>query len=180
MKRIISIKEWKSFNENMLVPRNIEGRKDKLRQQRIILLSKDIIEGDLVIDETFEGIPEELIKVKEIKGNVSLLLFNDHILFWLKDVKIYGNFSCAENNLTSLENCPQYISGSFDCSNNDINSFEHGPVYVGGDYICYNNTYVLDTKYLAKYIGGNLYCSKKLDITTMSKNIIIKGKIIKY
>lgn len=140
---ITTIKEWKKFNENILVPRNLEGRKEKLRQQNIKLLSQDVIEGNLEIDESFDGIPEELVKVKEINGHVRLTTNIDYIPSWLKDVKIYGSFECQFNKLKTLENCPQYIGGSFYCNDNKLTSLEGCPKYIGGSFSCERNYKIL-------------------------------------
>lgn len=134
----------KNFNyeyieESVLVPRNLEGRKEKLRQMNIQLLSQEVIEGNLTIDETFENIPLELIKVKEINGNVSSMIKKGYIPSWLKNVKVYKSFNCSHNNLTSLENCPQYVGGYFICNHNQLTSLEGCPKYIGGDFYCNNN-----------------------------------------
>jgi hypothetical protein len=34
--------------------------------------------------------------------------------------RVKGEFSCSYNNLTTLKNCPDFISGSFYCSNNNL------------------------------------------------------------
>lgn len=133
----------KYVKENILVPRNIEGRKEKLRQDIIKLLSQKVIEGDLDIDKTFEGIPPELVKVKEINGDVWLTIRKGYIPSWLKNVKIYGNFKCTYNKLTSLENCPQYVRGYFWCDNNELTSLEGCPKYIGGDLYCRDNETIL-------------------------------------
>ena len=99
-----------------------------------------IIEGNIVIDKTFEGIPAELVKVKEIKGDVRISIFLNKIPVWLKDVKIYGYFDCSGCNLTSLEHCPQYIDDDFDCVNNNLISLEGCPKFIGGDLICHDNS----------------------------------------
>ncbi len=152
---ITSIKEWKKFNENILVPRNLDWRKDKLKQYNIQLLSQEVIEGDLDIDESFEGIPDELVKVKEIKGDVDLILEKGYIPSWLKDVKIYGYFDCSWNKLENLENCPQYIGGTFWCDNNKLTSLNGCPKFIGKNFLCYNNNEILE----------------------LPKNVEIKGKL---
>lgn len=141
---------------NILVPRNIEGRKEKLHQMNIQLLSQEVIEGDLVIDKSFEGIPEEFIKVKEIKGNVWLEIKKGYIPLWLKVVKIYGDFYCVNNYLKSLDNCPQYVGKRFSCSHNELTSLEGCP----------------------QYVGGNFYCRQNIKILHLTKLIQLKGKFI--
>ena len=49
-------------------------------------------------------------------------------------------FSCADNNLTSLEVAPQSVGGDFDCSHNELKSLEGAPRSVGGDFSCFYNS----------------------------------------
>jgi len=139
------MKLYNYIRENILVPRNLEGRKEKLRQVNIQLLSQEVIECDrLNIDESFEGIPDKLVKVKEIKGDVWLTLQKGYIPSWLKDVKIYGWFDCSHNKLTSLENCPQYVGRSFFCNRNKLETLEGCPKYIGKDFYCLYNAKILE------------------------------------
>lgn len=141
---IKTIKEWKQYNESILVPRNLEGRKDKLRQDRIKLLSQEVIEGYLEIDESFEGIGYQSVKVKEIRGNVDLTINKGYIPTWLRNVKIIGYFYCSNNKLTSLDNCPYFVVGDFFCSNNKLTSLNECPKYTGGDFYCRKNLVKLE------------------------------------
>jgi hypothetical protein len=50
--------------------------------------------------------------------------------------KVSGYFECRMNNLTSLENCPNYVGGSFDCEYNKLTTLEGCPIYVGGNIWC--------------------------------------------
>lgn len=149
------VKRFKMLRKNILVPRNIEGRKEKLRQDRIRLLSHEVIEGDLDIDDTFEAVPEEFIKIKEIRGELNLPVSTDYIPSWLKNIKIYKDFCCSGLGLISLENCPQYVGGDFYCNDNSLISLEGCPKYIGGDIWCYRN-------------------NKKL---TLPEGVELKGKI---
>jgi hypothetical protein len=53
--------------------------------------------------------------------------------------KVYGNFYCDSNNITSLKGSPNWVSGNFECSNNNIKSLEHSPKFVGGYFSCSSN-----------------------------------------
>lgn len=53
--------------------------------------------------------------------------------------KIYGDFICSNNKLTSLEGCPKIVRGSFVCDNNKLTSLEFGPYDVEGHYECEHN-----------------------------------------
>jgi len=143
--------------ENLLVPRNLEGRLDKLKQMNYKLLQQEIIEGYLSIDESFEFTFDNIsIKTKEINGDVRIRL--QHIPEWFQNIKINGYFNCSFCNLTSLKGCPKYIK-DFDCSWNKLNSLEFCPEYVGNDFYCYFNK----TKFTKEYVRslcevkGNIY-----------------------
>ncbi len=169
------MKLYSYIKENILVPRNIEGRKEKLRQYNIQLLSQKVIEGDLRIDDTFEDITDELIKVKEIKGGVWLEIQKGYIPSWLKNVKISGWFTCDNCNLTSLENCPQYIGSSFFCDNNYLTSLEGCPQYVGRNFRC-NNNKLISLEGCPKYVGENFYCHNNKEILELPEGVELKGK----
>ena len=107
--------------ENLLVPRNIEGRKEKLKQMNIKLLSQEVIDGNLELDESFMDIDAKFVKLKKVNGSVWLFGGKwTEIPEWLKDVEITKNFICSGNKLTLLKNCPQKIGGNFICSNNKV------------------------------------------------------------
>jgi hypothetical protein len=57
---------------NLLVPRNLEGRKEKLKQLNIKLLPQEVIDEYLEIDESFMNINSKLVKLKKVKGYVWL------------------------------------------------------------------------------------------------------------
>ena len=57
----------------------------------------------------------------------------------LKFRKVSGNFSCYDNQLTSLMGCPQSIGGDFECSFNKLTSLKGSPQTVGGDFSCRDN-----------------------------------------
>ena len=83
---------------NILVPRNIEGRKEKLKQINIKLLSQEVIDGDLDLDESFMDIDPKFVKLKKVNGYVWLTGGKwTEISEWLKDVEITGSFYCYGN-----------------------------------------------------------------------------------
>ena len=60
----------------------------------------------------------------------------------------------------NLKSFPDYIqfnkiTHNFSCSQNELSSLKGGPLYVGGNFYCYQNN-LTSLKYLPKYIGGNL------------------------
>ena len=140
--------------ENILVPRNLEGRKEKLKQMNIKLLSQEVIDGDLELDDSFMNINPKFVKVKKVNGNVSLSGYKwTEIPEWLKDVEIIGFFNCSYNNLTTLKNCPQKIYKVFACSHNELVSLEGCPKNIKGDFYCSNNKVKLELPGYVKLKG---------------------------
>ena len=74
-----------------------------------------------------------------VNGNVDLGEGNFKELPYKFD-RVYGHFDIGSNqNLTSLKNCPNYVSDSFACDFcPKLNSLEGCPKKVGGDFHCYN------------------------------------------
>ena len=52
---------------------------------------------------------------------------------------VSGDFSCGENELTSLQGSPKFVGGGFDCSYNQLTNLEGGPQSVGGNFWCFEN-----------------------------------------
>ncbi len=71
--------------------------------------------------------------------------------------KISGRFNIADNKITSLENCPKYISEYFTCTDNLIKTLEGGPEYVGTNYYC-NNNKLITLKGCTEEIYGVFNC----------------------
>jgi hypothetical protein len=53
--------------------------------------------------------------------------------------KVTGDFWCNNNQLTTLEGCPQTVVGSFLCYNNQLTSLEGCPQTVGAHFSCHSN-----------------------------------------
>ena len=141
--------------ENILIPRNIEGRKDKLKQMNIRLLSQEVIDGELKLDESFMDIDPKFVKIKKVDGNVWLTGGEwTEIPVWLKDVEITGNFICSFNKLTTLKNCPQNIGGYFWCYNNLLTSLEGCPKIIERGFYCDNNKVKLELPAYVKLKGN--------------------------
>ena len=60
--------------------------------------------------------------------------------------RITGDFSCHNNQLTSLKGCPSSVGGDFSCSGNKLTSLKGCPSSVGGDFYCSNNQLTNATK----------------------------------
>jgi len=125
---------------NLLVPRNLEGRKEKRKQMIIRMLSQEMIDGNLELDESFMDIDPKFVKLKKVNGDVYLNGGQwTEIPAWLKDVEIGGFFNCSYNKLTTLKNCPQKIGRSFYCHNNQLISLEGCPETIVGSFSCSGN-----------------------------------------
>jgi len=161
------ITNFKQFvNENLLVPRNLEGRKEKLKQINIKLLSQEVIDGELKLDESFMDIDPKFVKLKKVNGDVWLTGEQwTEIPAWLKDVEVNGDFNCYNNKLTTLKNCPRKIGGDFGCSYNDLTSLEGSPDNINGSFQCYNNK-LTSLQGCPEYIGGNFSCTSN-ELTTL-------------
>ena len=72
--------------------------------------------------------------------------------------KVYGNFICFKNKLTSLENAPKEVTGYFDVGFNKLTSLDGAPVSVGMGFNCDGNN-LTDLKGSPKGIGGSFICS---------------------
>ncbi|NRT15282.1 hypothetical protein HNP99_001629 [Flavobacterium sp. 28A] len=75
----------------------------------------------------------------------------------LKFGKVYGDFICCGNELTTLKNAPTYVGRNFNCYNNKLKNLVGAPTYVGGDFICHENE--LETlEGCPLEINGNFSC----------------------
>jgi hypothetical protein len=74
---------------------------------------------------------------------------------------LYSSFSCAYNNLISLEGCPHKVAGSFYCEVNKLITLEGGPNEIGNNeldnYQCHTNK-LISLKGCPIKIGGNFLC----------------------
>ena len=173
------ITNFKTFvNENLLVPRNLEGRKEKLKQMNIKLLSQEVINGGLDLDESFMDIDAKFVKLKKVNGFVWLTGEKwTEIPEWLKDVKITGNFYCSSNELITMKNCPQKIGDDLYCRDNNLISLEGCPEYIGGTFNCSNNK-LTTLQYCPKKVGGNFICNNNKIQLELPENVEIKGTLI--
>lgn len=170
------------YKESILVPRNIENRKDKLNQQNLKLLSQEIIEGDLILDEFILSLPSSNINIKRINGSLIARRLSGFYSFpeWFKNLEITGNFiyenmgleslknmppviggniNISFNELETLEYCNETINGDFNCSYNELTSIEDGPKYVKFNYNCSSN-YLESLKGAPEKINGNFNCNE--------------------
>lgn len=71
--------------------------------------------------------------------------------------KIYGDFWCHLNELTTLKKAPYFVGGDFNCYGNKLTSLEFGPSQVGGFYSCHENNLKSLTG-APKIVNGNFNC----------------------
>ena len=76
----------------------------------------------------------------------------------IKFKEVGGYFYCHNNQLTSLEYCPETVGGHFSCSRNQLTSLEYCPETVGGFFSCDNNQ-LTSLKYCPETVGGDFYCN---------------------
>jgi hypothetical protein len=79
--------------------------------------------------------------------------------------KVYGEFWCSNNKLTTLEGCPNYVGGYFYCSHNKLTSLEGCPNYVGGYFNCIGNE-ITTLEGCPNYVGRFFDCGY-CDLTTL-------------
>ena len=78
--------------------------------------------------------------------------------------KVYGNFFCGDNKLTTLKGSPRWVDGGFYCSSNKLTSLEFSPDYIGVDFGCREN-YLTDLVGSPKEVGGYFNCNDNYDLT---------------
>ena len=84
------------------------------------------------------------------------------------------NFSCFNNNLTSLEGAPSVVKGNFSCFNNNLTSLEGAPSAVKGDFYCsYNNLTSLEGA--PSVVKGVFSCSNNKLTSLQGAPSAVKG-----
>ena len=94
----------------------------------------------------------------DVDGDVDLS-YKDLTEIPLTFNRVYGDFRCIDNKLTSLKGSPRWIGDSFNFRYNNLTSLEFGPDYVGGGFYCKYNQ--LTDNYCDTEIGGDFYTSLK-------------------
>ena len=130
----------KTYNENILVPRNLEGRQEKLKQETIKLLSKETINGDFILEDYMLDIPSNLVKVKVINGSLFIPYNIIELPKWIKNITVNFIFNSTFGNLKTLKNAPKIVNSNFDCTHNKIESLKDlNTEYIGGWFNCSHN-----------------------------------------
>ena len=92
------------------------------------------------------------------------------------------SFWCSSNKLTSLEFCTQNIGINFDCGDNKLTSLEFCPQTVAGSFNCNSNN-LTSLEFCPQTVGGNFYCNgnqelKEIQNITNFKLILLEHKRI--
>ena len=74
----------------------------------------------------------------------------------IKFRNVSGDFYCSNNQLISLEGCPQSVGGYFFCDNNQLTSLEGSP-QSSGSFYCRNNQ-LTSLEGSPKSVGRDFYC----------------------
>ena len=88
--------------------------------------------------------------------------------------KVSGNFDISENNITSLEGCPEEVGGNFECSENKLTSLEGSPKEIGGGFNCSENR-LTSLNGCPIEVGASFYCGDNNLTTLEGAPSIING-----
>ena len=111
----------------------------------------------LSIDEMNE-ILKMLPEGYEIEGSVDLCGRKLDELPDFSKIKVSRDFTCSENELTSLKGAPKYVGRRFYCDDNNLTSLEGAPAVVNGDFSCCGNK-LTSLEGAPVIVGGDFYCS---------------------
>jgi hypothetical protein len=86
--------------------------------------------------------------------------------------EVIGEFTCSENNLTTLDGCPKKVGDGFSCSYNKLTSLEYSPKIVEGDFTCWEweNYYITSLEGL-----DNTYINGELNVNDCHRLYSLKG-----
>jgi hypothetical protein len=130
-------------------------------------------------DYYFNVIGEYVFKngIYDVDGSVFLIRPIDKIPF--KFGKVTSLFSCSNNYLTSLENCPSWVGYDFNCIGNKLSSLKGCPEYIGHNFYCQGNKYLKKLDFLPNYINNKLYCDESLKNSKEYRQYRILNKLKK-
>lgn len=75
-------------------------------------------------------------KKVSVDGSVDCSFFDLKDFLGIQFSFVSGDFDCSNNDLKSLNGCPEKVGQSFDCSDNLLENLEGGPTEVGLNYDC--------------------------------------------
>ena len=79
--------------------------------------------------------------------------------------EVGGGFSCASNQLTTLEGAPQTVKGAFNCGDNQLTTLVGAPQEVGGGFSCASNQ-LTTLEGAPQSVGGDFWCQDN-QLTTL-------------
>jgi len=142
------------------------------------MLSQEMIDVTLHLDESFMDIDPKFVKLKKVNGTVWLEGgFWKEIPSWLKDVEISGDFFCSGNKLETLKNCPQNIGRKFYCQYNKLTTLDGCPQKISSDFSCSNNQLV-SLEGCPENIEGDFWCYNNKVKLELPDNVKIGGEFI--
>jgi hypothetical protein len=72
-------------------------------------------------------------------------------------LRVYGDFICYNNNLTTLEGAPKSVGGGFDCDNNELTTLGGAPLLVNYYFACRDNK-LTTLEGAPKSVSGDFFC----------------------
>jgi hypothetical protein len=93
----------------------------------------------------------------DVNGDVDLYKkLGDMKKLPVKFGKVYGDYYCSWNKLTSLEGSPKHVIGDFGCRRINLSTLEGCSEYVGGDFWC-----KILTHHVLGNVQGEIYYNKQ-------------------
>ena len=166
---------FESTAPDIFIPRRTEDRLERMIKQYIRNGSK----GNLSLSEMELTVLPDTLKNINVDGDF-FCAGNKLTSLQNAPKSVGGSFYCSSNQLISLKGAPKTIDGSFHCSFNNLESLEGAPQSVGNDFKCtFNNLESLEGA--PQSVGGNFICNSNPFI--FSKRLVravskVKGKII--
>lgn len=71
--------------------------------------------------------------------------------------EVTGLFSCADNKLITLKNCPKKVGKTFYCYNNKLTSLQGCPIEIGEHMDCSSNL-LESLEFAPKFVKNNFIC----------------------
>jgi hypothetical protein len=119
-----------------------------IAQIRGILKSHFTIKGKIIISNNIVDVVGDC----KIKNDIKIAKFP------VQFGNVSGDFSCDNNQLTTLQGAPQSVGGYFSCNVNQLITLQGAPTSVGGDFYChYNKLTTLEGA--PKSVSGDFICS---------------------
>jgi hypothetical protein len=101
----------------------------------------------------------------DVQGTFDCYYRNLKSLYGIKFGTATGDFSCAVNQLTSLEGAPQTVEGNFSCRDNQLTTLVGAPQTVEGSFNCYSNK-LTTLEGAPQTVEGSFSCSQN-QLTTL-------------